>query len=322
MNLLVEAVGSPAWPTLLPFLRPVAHRIVALEVDPLSVGAPLVDACILVPPYAELDSPELLLRICRDEGVDQVLPTVHEGLPLWAAHRETFRREGVEVVISPPETVAIFHDKWRTYEFFRDCGVPTPETSLDHLYELVKPRVGRGGQGLRRTRPGTESLEGCISQRFVRGREVSVDVLCDRAGRAVYSVQRERLAVESGLAVRARVIFDERIDRGVERIVSSARFLGIVNIQCFVEEEGVVFTEVNPRIPGGLSLSLAATENWFARLRRALDGAPFEPVAPKLGLTMLRHWSDVFVPADGPGARPPPGEKRIPWANGRSAFSS
>lgn len=296
MNLLFEAVGSPAWPTLLPFLRPIARRIVALEIDPLVAAARLVDRCHLVPRYATLRDPEPLLRLCRDERIDLAFPSVHEGLPLWARHIGEFEKNGTTVVLSPPETIAWCHDKWETYGFFRRHGIPTPETSLSHEFELLKPRVGRGGDGIRRAAPGSETrMEGLVSQRLLGGTELSVDVLCDRRGCAVYKVQRERLAVCSGISVRGRVVRHAEVDRLVDRVLAASPFFGIINLQCFREGESVLFTEVNPRIPGGLSLSLAATENWFAVLLKILAGEPIRPVATRRGLLVARHWVDVFV---------------------------
>ena len=118
MNVLVEAVGSPGWPTLKPWLRSVFDRIIALELDETVARANLVDACHLVPPHSGLFDAEPIFEICRREGVDVVLPSVDEGLAFWAAQRETFAERGVEVVVSPAATVEIFSDKWHTYRFF------------------------------------------------------------------------------------------------------------------------------------------------------------------------------------------------------------
>lgn len=299
-TLWVEAVGSPAWPTLLPALREVAGRIVAFEVDPTAVGAALVDRCLLVPPYRELRGPELFLELCLRERVEIVLPSIHEGLAFWSQHRARFEAHGIAVPISPPETLAIFADKWETYRFFRRHGIPTPATSLQHEYELLKPRVGRGGAGIRRAPPDGRPLpEGLLSQQLLVGREISVDALCAASGEPIYLVQRERLAVESGLAIKARVLQEPAVEREARRLLAAARCFGIVNLQCFLAPDGsVAFTEVNPRIPGGLSLSMRATENWFAVLLKLLRGEPIEPVPVRRDLWMLRHWSDVF--SEGP----------------------
>lgn len=295
-TLLVEAVGSPAWPTLLPALREVAGRIVALEVDATAVGAALVDRCLRVPPYRALASPELLLEVCRRERVDVVLPSIHEGLPFWSRHRDRFEACGVAVPLSPPATLAITADKWETYQFFRSRGIPTPETSLAHDFELIKPRVGRGGAGIRVEAPTGRALpEGFLSQRLLRGREISIDALCARGGEPLALVARERLAVESGLAIKARVIREPALERAARQLLANLPCFGIVNLQCFLAEDGSVqFTEVNPRIPGGLSLSLAATQNWFRLLLDLVRGKPVEALPPPRELWMLRHWSDVF----------------------------
>ncbi len=323
MNVLVEAVGSPAWPTLLPYLRAAVGRIVALEIDPLAVGASLVDHCIMVPPYGELRSVDRFLSVCEEHRIDVVLPSVNEGLHLWAREAPRFAERGTRVVISPPETIATFQDKWETYRFFREHGIPTPATSLRHEHELLKPRIGRGGAGSVCAPPDPRThLEGYVSQRLVRGREISVDALCGRDGRPVYLVQRERLAVESGLCVRGRVVDEPAVETWARRVLDAAHFVGIVNLQCFVEGGDVLFIEVNPRIPGGLSLSMRATENWIAALLKLLDGEPIEPVPVRVGTTMLRHWSDVFLDAESAGATAATAPPEAPCRANRSASSS
>lgn len=306
MNVLVEAVGSPGWPTLTPYLRSAFVRIVGLEIDPLAARAGLVDACHVVPRHGELSGPEQLFELCARERVDVVLPSVDEGLGFWSRHREAFAERGVQVVVSPLETVELFADKWKTYRFFEAHGVPTPETSLSHEYGLVKPRCGRGGAGVRRVAAGSirdDEMQGLVSQRPLTGQELSIDVLCDLQGRAAYKVQRERLETASGISVRGRVVNHPEVDRFVDRVLSATPFHGIANIQCFVESDGVFFTEVNARIPGGLSLSMAATENWFPPLLKLLRSLPIETVEVRHGLEMLRHFRDVFVDAGGPTER-------------------
>ena len=296
MNVLVEAVGSPAWATLLPYLRTVATRIVALDIDPLAAGLYLVDRGVLVPRYSDSGCMDTLVDICRRERIDWVLPTIHEGLHHWAARRDPLAAEGIRVVISPPETIAICHDKWETYRFFCAHDIPTPRTSLTHEHELIKPRIGRGGSGQLRVPPGEPvDMTGCIAQEFLTGTEFSVDALCDFDGRVLYVVPRQRLAVESGLSVRGRVVRDEEIEGYVRTILAAARFVGPVDVQCFRTDAGVRFTEINPRIAGGLSLSMAATENWFGVLERLCRGERVHPKPVNDGLLMLRYYADCIV---------------------------
>lgn len=299
MNVLVEAVGSPVWGTLLPYVRAIADRIVGLDIDPLASGLYLVDRGYLVPRYSEPGCFGKLLDICRKEEIGIVFPSINEGLLEWARRREELAKQGIQVVISPAETIAICQDKWETYCFFLANGIPTPRSSLQHQFELIKPRVGRGGGGIRRIRPGEPvDMGGCLSQEFVSGQEFSVDALCDLEGRPVYVVPRKRLAVESGLSVKGLVVHDEAIEEYVRKILASIRFTGPVDIQCFRAAEGVFFTEINPRIAGGLSLSMSATENWLEVLLRMFRGASVEPKPVKYGLLMIRYFADCIIHED------------------------
>jgi carbamoyl-phosphate synthase large subunit len=118
-------------------------------------------------------------------------------------------------------------------------------------------------------------------------------------------VVRERIQVESGLSVKARVVDDPEIETLARSILDRMTCFGPVNLQCFRTTQGVRFTEVNPRIAGGLSLSMAATGNWFLWLKAILAGQEPEPVTVRLGLVMMRCFRDVIVPeADLLGRRP------------------
>jgi len=297
MNVLVEAVGSHVLGTLLPYLRSVANNIVGLDIDPLAAGLYMVDHGYLVPRYSEPGCFDTLVEICRREEVELVFPSINEGLQEWANRRQALAKQGITVLISPPKTIAICQDKWETYRFFVANNIPTPRTSLQHEYELIKPRIGRGGSGIRRVQSGQPvNMEGSISQEFVEGQEFSVDALCDLDGNVIYIVPRKRLAVESGLSVKGQVIRDDVIEQYIRQILKSAKFVGPVDIQCFRTSEGALFfIEINPRIAGGLSLSMAATENWFELVVKMLNGESVRPKPVKYGLLMLRYFSDCIL---------------------------
>ena len=141
-------------------------------------------------------------------------------------------------------------------------------------------------------------MSDCISQELLEGMEYSIDSLCDMDGKVVCVVIRERMAVESGISVKGRVISDPEIERHVRQILNAQHFIGPVDIQCFKTEKGIFFTEINPRIAGGLSLSMAATGNWFSWIKQMLDGKIVKPVSTKTGLVMMRTYEDVIVNED------------------------
>jgi carbamoyl-phosphate synthase large subunit len=298
MRALIEAVGSPVWGPLLPRLREAADFIAGVDITPLAWGLYAVDAGRLAPRYAEPGAWDTLEALCRDLAIDTVFPSINEGLSGWAERRDRLAERGVRVVLSPADTVATCADKWKTYEFFQRHGIPTPATSLAADHALLKPRIGRGGTGIRRlsdAERGTVDMAGFVTQEIVTGQEYSVDALCEPDGRVCCVVVRERLLVESGVSIRGRVVAHPAIEEGVRRILAALPCFGPVDIQCFDTPAGVRFTEINPRLAGGLSLSMAATGNWFVWIREMLEGRRIGPKPVTTGLVMMRRYEDVIL---------------------------
>ena len=81
-------------------------------------------------------------------------------------------------------------------------------------------------------------------------------------------------------------------------------FEGPINIQCFdCNEAGIKFTEINPRIAGGMALGFAATENWIPLLvKHFVYGKEISNMKPiQYGMMMRRFYAEVFVSPGGMG---------------------
>ena len=124
---------------------------------------------------------------------------------------DRFRRIGTRVAVSPAETIRICRDKWATSRHLLARGVAAAVTYLPSEVPtpaafplFVKPRVGRGGVGAFPIRSARELeffldyVENPVVQQYLDGREYTIDMLCDFAGRPVSIVPRERVAVAGG----------------------------------------------------------------------------------------------------------------------------
>jgi carbamoyl-phosphate synthase large subunit len=297
-RILTEASGSLTAGYLIKSIREAGQVCVASDIDPHCVGSLLADEFVLMPPANDPALWPKIERLLSEAGIDVVLPSLDETLLGWSERSGSLReRLGVQVVLSDPETVAICQDKWRTYQFFVANDVPTPATSLTQDYPLVKPRFGRGGRGVRIAGQPVD-MTGMLSQEPITGVEYTVDVFCDRDARPVYVVPRRRMDVRGGKSTGGIVERQEGISGWVHQICRHLRFVGPVNLQCFVLPDGSVrFVEINPRIAGGMALGFAATENWIGLIVRGiLGGEPIEPVPIRYGLEMRRYYAEVFVP--------------------------
>lgn len=113
-----------------------------------------------VPPATDPAMPAALRRIVAEQHIDLVVPTVSEELPIFAACGQ--KLGNADVVIAKPWAVCLADDKFRTATRLRACGVEVPKFGLPSDYDgfgaasavlgsplVIKPRVSRGGRGVR-----------------------------------------------------------------------------------------------------------------------------------------------------------------------------
>lgn len=298
-RILTEASGSLTAGYLIRAIQQAGHECVASDIDPRCFGSALADRFMLMPKASDPDLWRTIEQLLVQFRIDVVIPSLDEMLGGWAERRALLRqRAGIHVVVSDPATVALCQDKWLTYEFFAANSVPTPASSLEQKYALVKPRFGRGGSGVRIANAPVD-MTGMLSQELLQGVEYTVDVFCDRYCEPVYIVPRRRLGVRSGKSTGGVVERNDAIERWVREICARLRFTGPVNLQCFVLDDGSVrFVEINPRIAGGMALGFAATENWIElTVRNLVHGEPIERKPIRYGMEMRRYYAEVFIPA-------------------------
>ena len=78
-------------------------------------------------------------NIIEKENIDIIFPTMDEGLLKWAQKKDYFKNKyDTDVIISNEKTIDICIDKWKTFLFFKENNIPTPETSLKKIYNLLK----------------------------------------------------------------------------------------------------------------------------------------------------------------------------------------
>jgi hypothetical protein len=211
-----------------------------------------------------------------EHGIDMVIPSLDETLAGWAERRNALQATAnCHVIVSPVPTITTFQDKWKSYQFFCENGFPCPATSLQQDFALVKPRFGRGGTCVS-VPDALVNMDDMISQEFLEGTEYTIDVFCDKDGDPVYIVPRRRIEVQDGKSTGGKVQVNSGIAEWIRAICSATKFVGPVNMQCFIKPDGDIrFVEVNPRIAGGMALGIAATENWVALIEAVgfdLDG--------------------------------------------------
>ena len=314
-RVLVTGVGGPSGICLLRGLEKRGLTLFAGDIDPYAAGLYLVEADrrVILARGDEMEFAAMLLEWCEREAVEVVVPTVDSELIPLAVAREQFEAAGVQLVLAPLQTLETCLDKWMLHAHCHE-HVRTPQTLLvDDAFDpssaslpgILKPRVGSGSRGISlvesvKQMQGLERDGSLLVQEFLPGPEYSLDVLSTQGGHVVAVVPRERLKVDSGIAVTARTRHDERLEKIGREVAELIGLNGVANVQVKEDVHGEpALLEVNPRFPGTMALTVASGPDmpWLC-VAEALgqpipdDALPFKDVA------MVRFFQECFLSFD------------------------
>ena len=125
LNVLVSCAGSQPGVAVIQALKSqteIAVRVVAADMDPLSIGFLMADARRLVPSARSPEFIPTVRKICREEGIEVAFPIIDEELQPFADHAAELEADGVRVVTNSAETVRYAKDKILTVERCRELG--------------------------------------------------------------------------------------------------------------------------------------------------------------------------------------------------------
>ncbi len=312
-RVLVTGAGGPSGIAVMQSIASDTLTVLAGDIDPYAAGL------YLVPPGQRFilprgDDPafaDRLFELCERESVDVVVPTVDSELLPLARERDRFAAAGVTLVLADEQTLAVCLDKWALDARCRRA-VRTPRCWLvdgafdpaePELPVIVKPRSGSGSRGIALL--GTEAELAALErdatlliQELLPGPEYSLDVLCGRDGEVLAVVPRERLKVDSGIAITGRTVHDPALE---EFGAAVARLIGLTtaaNVQVKEARDGEpALLEVNPRFPGTMPLTIAAGIDMPSlAVAEALGAPPPQGPLPFEEIAMVRSFTERFFP--------------------------
>lgn len=317
MNVLITGAGTTNFRGLVHGMRSQREfsvRVIGCDMDPLNAGRHIVDAFELVPSGDHPEFVDVVLELCRLHEVQLMIPIIDCELPALAAHHARFEALGCRLALSPPETVERCVDKWQTYQFLTERGIPTPRTWLPaDLPEnvpfplFIKPRrLGRSSldcywlESEAELRYHLRRVPSPLIQEAIDGELHAVDVLCDFQGSVVDAVVRRTLETKCGAVTKARTVRDPELLELALVIGEELGMVGGFGIDCFRSAGGVCAIEVNARVQSGLALSVQAGFALPTDLLRLAAGREVERRrgAYRVGAQMTRYWSEVFTQSD------------------------
>lgn len=288
-------------------------RVIAADLRPdLSPACQKADAFFPVPRCTTDDYIPALLKLCREQAVNLLVPTIDPELAVLSEHAAAFGEVGTRVMVSDPDVVRLANNKLATSKFLAAAGVRPPTTVQLSDYRrnpgviqgpvIAKPNAGSASVGIVRGESPADFKDlpdlGYVVQELWQGREYTVNVFFDQSGKLRSAVPHERIEVRSGEVSKGRT---ERVPALMDAARKLAANLpgprGALCFQAVVKDSGefAVF-EINARFGGGYPLAHRAGARFTQWLLEETAGLPCSANDDwKEGVLMLRYDEAVFV---------------------------
>lgn len=227
-----------------------------------------------------------LLEICKNDGIDLIIPTIDTDLLVLSQHKEEFERVGTKVLISKTDSIRLCRDKNFTSDFFVSCGLSAPKTYNNYReYDggfpcFIKPKDGSSSiDAYKIDNEGELSefanrVDDYVIQPFIDGEEYTVDIFCGFDSSPVYITPRKRLAVRAGEVLKTEISLDETIISECRKLIDKFEPVGAITVQLIKDKSTGrnYYIEINPRFGGGAPLSMKAGARSAEVILRMLCG--------------------------------------------------
>jgi len=276
-------------------------NLITADADHLASGLYMTEKHYVIPRADDKKFIPALLKICKKEKVDILLPILSYELPVIAKNKKKFAEIGVKMAVSKYEVYRKTENKVETNSFFKKNNVPHPKTYIEYWNNftsykhklkfpaIIKPiKDTSGSKNVHKINDKAEldfyrkRVPESIVQEYIEGQEYTIDGLCNLRGKMLYALPRKRLEVRDGMAVKGITAYDKKLIDYTRRIVEGLKLVGAFNVQCIKRGQKIWFIEVNNRFgSGGLPLAVGAGLNIPMDIVRMLSGKKVPPFRDK-----------------------------------------
>jgi len=140
------------------------------------------------------------------------------------------------------------------------------------------------------------SKEIYIKQKYIQGKEFSVDCYVTRAGNITAISPRERLRTAGGEVIVSNTINDEYLKLQSKKIIEKLNLRGPLCLQFILENNTskLFLMEINTRMGGGIIASLEAGYDICEMMINDILEMPVNPTLVGKELSMKRYFSEYF----------------------------
>ena len=312
-KVLITGAGGAAAISVYKSLRHSNVEIYMADMCDKAPGLYLVDQeyRVLLPRADKENFVERLVSACKTLCIDVLYPTVDDELLPIAKNIEAFENDGVYVGISSQSSLEACLDK---YVLMQTCQDHIPlgdfavfdvnfDSSMWNYPLIVKPRSGAGSRGIVLVKDKVEMDNlprdaKMLVQEYLPGTEFSVDVFINQNGHCVSAVPRERIKVDSGVAIVSKTSRDLDLINLAKQAALATGLTGVANIQFRKDGNGVAkLLEINPRFSGTMPLTIAAGADMPKMVLKEAGQEELEDIQ-HTELAVVRYLEEKFISVD------------------------
>lgn len=252
-------------------------NVFTTELNPsLSPAAQISDRCFQVPRVTDSEYINILYRICRDNSIALVIPTIDTELAVLSENKAMFEAIGTAIAVSDLSFIKSCRDKRQTMSLFDGLNIPYPGIRDKHspIFPMfAKPYDGSLSTNLhiiRKQEDLTQDIlndEKLIFMEYIDKsvfKEYTVDMYYGRDNHVKSIVPRERIEVRAGEINKGITRKNWLVEYLRERMEYIHGVIGCICLQLFANDETkqVYAIEINPRFGGGYPLTYHSGANY------------------------------------------------------------
>lgn len=165
IKVLMTGAGAPGGPGIIKALQQAGFDLYVGDCNLFASGRFLNDKFVQLPEAGSDEFIDFTLLFCIENRIEVIFPLVTKELFKFAKHKERFKKNGIRIIVSDYESLAVANDKGKLYTHLFKQEIPVPAfkivTTVNDLkqaaYELgypdnpvcIKPSVSNGSRGVR-----------------------------------------------------------------------------------------------------------------------------------------------------------------------------
>lgn len=311
--------------------RGLLHAANSSDLSPAFLAA---DQTVVTPLIYDSCYISFLIDYCKENNIRAIISLFDVDLLVLSQHKDEFKKNGIEVIVSDESVIRICNDKWNTFHFLNAAGFNTPKTYLSvedalgainegvlNYPVIVKPRWGMGSIGVyladneEELRCFYHKIYGVIKNTYLKfesnntpeqpvliqeqlnGQEYGLDIMNDLQGNYINTGVKKKFAMRSGETDCAVTVDDPRLQQLGSRLGEKLRHVANMDVDVFDVAGKLYVLELNARFGGGYPFIHAAGADMPKAIVNWLTGKECEKdlFAPRAGVMSQKDINIVVL---------------------------